>query len=196
MKADTDKWFGGLGEHFLKGIGLHKGQAVLDFGCGSGAYALPAAQVVGNEGRVYALDKDRWALDQVKARARSRGLGNITCLHSSGELKIPLEEKSVDAILLYDVIHSWYFTPAARQELLNEIYRVARPNAVVSVYPSHMDLGTARRALEEAGFCFERRLRIRLLHNGRLVVDDVLNFRKRQKDAGRPVRDIPSADRR
>ena len=36
--------------------GLSQGQAVLDYGCGIGSYALPAARIVGAEGKVHALD--------------------------------------------------------------------------------------------------------------------------------------------
>ena len=46
----------------LRRIGIKKGQTVLDFGCGYGAYTIPVAEIVGEQGRVYALDKDkeRW----------------------------------------------------------------------------------------------------------------------------------------
>ena len=46
----------------LEKAGIERGQIVLDFGCGSGTYTLPAARIVGSEGKVYALDKDKKAL--------------------------------------------------------------------------------------------------------------------------------------
>jgi hypothetical protein len=40
-------------------------------------------------------------------RAESEGLENIERLETSGELKIAMEDESVDAVLLYDIF--WYF---------------------------------------------------------------------------------------
>jgi precorrin-6B methylase 2 len=47
----------------LKRIGIRRGQTVLDFGCGYGIYTIPVAKIVGEHGRVYALDKDKEAMD-------------------------------------------------------------------------------------------------------------------------------------
>lgn len=66
------------GEEALRKIGIRKGQTVLDFGCGSGNYTIPAARIVGEEGRVYALDKNGRTLDELMQRAESEGLKNIS----------------------------------------------------------------------------------------------------------------------
>ena len=42
----------------LKKAGIERGMTVLDFCCGSGTYTIPAAKIVGEEGKIYALDKD------------------------------------------------------------------------------------------------------------------------------------------
>ena len=47
----------------LKDVGIKAGQVVLDFGCGSGTYTVPAARTVGDKGKVYALDKDSKVLN-------------------------------------------------------------------------------------------------------------------------------------
>jgi len=70
-------WLNGKAQEFLKSIGLRRGHKVLDFGCGRGNYTIPAAQVVGNEGRVYALDKNPRSLDELMRRAAARDLDNI-----------------------------------------------------------------------------------------------------------------------
>lgn len=36
----------------LRNVGINRGQLVLDFGCGSGTYTIPAAKIVGEQGRV------------------------------------------------------------------------------------------------------------------------------------------------
>lgn len=58
----------------LRRIGIKRGQTVLDFGCGYGAYTIPVAKIVGEQGRVYALDKDKEALNALIQRGESVGL--------------------------------------------------------------------------------------------------------------------------
>jgi len=49
-------WLDKNAYEFLAEVSVNKGQSVLDFGCGSGTYTIPAAKLVGESGRVYALD--------------------------------------------------------------------------------------------------------------------------------------------
>ena len=53
----------------LSEVGVGEGQSVLDFGCGSGTYSIPAARLVGDFGRVYSLDVNRGALDKLSRKA-------------------------------------------------------------------------------------------------------------------------------
>lgn len=179
MESDTKKWLRQYGEKVLKQVGITKNQNVLDFGCGSGYYTIPASQIVGNKGKVYALDKDRKYLSEVAKSAQSQKLKNIQTISTLGELKIPLEDESADVVLLYDVIHSYYFSSTTRKELLREIYRVSKHNALISVYPRHMDLQDAQDIIENANFTFESKLFKTLLHDSSLVQDYLLNFRKK-----------------
>ncbi len=179
MKSDIEIWLEEESEKVLKEVGIKKDQIILDFGCGSGYYTIPAAKIVGDGGKVYALDKSRASLREVMRRAKSQKLKNIRIIETSGELKIPLEDESVDVILLYDVIHSYYFSSTERRELLNEIYRVSKPNALISVYPKHIVQEDLRDEIERANFHFERKILERLLlHQGSLNQDYLLNFRK------------------
>jgi len=163
----------------LKRIGIRRGQTVLDFGCGSGTYTIPAAKIVGEWGRVYALDKDKEALDELMQKAESTGLRNMERVETSGELKIELTNESVDVVLLFDVFHSYYFPQADdRRRLLSEIYRIMKPTAFVSVWPKHMESETEDE-VEKANFYLEEELSEMLIHDNRnLEKGKVLNFRK------------------
>jgi ubiquinone/menaquinone biosynthesis C-methylase UbiE len=120
---DLNVWLDREGEEVLRKIGVRNGQTVLDFGCGRGNYAIPAARIVGEEGRVYALDKNHRALDKLMQAVESEGL-NITRIDTSGEVEIQLKDESIDVVLLYDVF--WYFplTDERLPKLLSEVYRV------------------------------------------------------------------------
>jgi ubiquinone/menaquinone biosynthesis C-methylase UbiE len=186
MKSPVDDWIEEAGVKFLKSIGIRKGQKVLDFGCGSGNYTIPAARIVGEEGLVYALDKDRRSLDKLTRKAESMGLKNIIRLDTSNESGTGLDSESVDAVLLYDVLHFYYFSRAEdRRQLLHEIYRVLKPSALLSLYPSHLQsymeptLDDVEREIKEASFYLECEYSGTLIvHDSNLEKGQVMNFRK------------------
>jgi len=104
MVDDTER----LSRAVLERAGLEEGQVVLDFGCGSGNYSIPAAKIVRNTGKVYAVDRDSSKLKELAGRMKREGLGNIETVGTGGELEFPWEDGSVDTVLLYDIF--WYFT--------------------------------------------------------------------------------------
>ncbi len=111
-----------------------------------GTYTIPAAKIAGKEGIVYALDKDKKALDELMQKAESAGLENIKRIDASGDLKIPLTDESVDIVLLYDVFHSYYFSQMAdRRKILEEVYRVSKRDAIISVWPKPFGIRDKRR---------------------------------------------------
>jgi len=129
----------------LKRIGIRRGRTVLDFGCGYGMYTIPVAKIAGKQGRVYALDKDKEALDALMQKADSACLTNIERMETSGELEIKLADETVDVVLLFDVFHSFYFPQAGdRRRLLGEIYRIMKPSAFlsISVWPNLIETET------------------------------------------------------
>jgi ubiquinone/menaquinone biosynthesis C-methylase UbiE len=167
-------------ESVLRRIGVEKSKIVLDFGCGSGTYTIPAARIVCGEGHVYALDKDGKVLDELMHRARSAGLGNITRIDAPGKLKIELARESVDIVLLYDVFHSHYFPQAGdRRKLLKEIHKVLKRDGLLSIYPKHME-SEAEDEIKGAKFLLESEHQMVLIHDNKdLEEGRVLNFRKK-----------------
>src|SRR5215510_3216649 len=58
-------------------LGLATGERVLDVCCGSGASAIPAAEIVGSDGAVVGVDLAENLLELARAKAKQRGLTNI-----------------------------------------------------------------------------------------------------------------------
>lgn len=139
---DARKWYKNMGKRFIKNLGIKEGQKMLDFGCRVGHYTIPVAQVVSEGGIVYALDKDQDSLDTLKRNASILGLENqIRIIKTSGELIIDLPDNSIDAVLLYDVIHILIKidkTLKPFQQLLSEINRILKPNGLLSVSIEHL----------------------------------------------------------
>jgi ubiquinone/menaquinone biosynthesis C-methylase UbiE len=104
-----------------------KGNTVLDFGCGLGFNSIPAAKFVGKEGKVFALDISKQAVDLVNKKAGKAKLGNITTIHS--DCATGLEDESVEVVYLHNVL------PLIRNKkaVLKEIMRVLRKGGRLSV---------------------------------------------------------------
>jgi len=183
-----ERWERDGGVKFLKEIGLNSGQKILDFGCRVGHYTIPAAKVVGNEGIVFAVDKESEALNELSRKVTARDLTNVRIAKTSGQLKLPLESGVIDVVLLYDVLH--YFGTDERMKLYQEVFRVLKESGLLSVYPKHtvednptMELQhlrstDVRREIQGSGFQFERRYCGIISHDDGLNEGCVLNFRK------------------
>jgi ubiquinone/menaquinone biosynthesis C-methylase UbiE len=166
----------------LRAIGITSGQTVLDFGCGPGTYSIQAARLVGEQGKVYALDKDGQSLDKLLQNARRENLANVERMDTSGELEINLADESVDMILLFDVLHEYYLPDSdQRERLLNEFHRTLKPDGVLSVYPKHME-STAKDEIESANFYLASEYSGTLIHENRdLERGQILNFKKKSR---------------
>ena len=164
----------------LQKVGIRKGQTILDFGCGYGMYTVPVAKIAGKQGRVYALDKDKAALDALMQKIKSAGLKNVERMETSGELEIELTDESVDGVLLFEVFHSFYFPQAEdRRRLLSEIYRIMKPSAFlsISVWPNLIEMETEDE-IENANFRLEKEVYETPTDNKGLETYRALVFRK------------------
>lgn len=157
------RWLVKHAAEVLGAVGIVPGRTVLDFGCGAGAFTLLAAQLVGEEGTVHALDCDAKKIAALAGRAANARLDNIHTICTGGELEIPLPEEACDVVLLYDVLQHLDDWPTIFAEAL----RVLRPSGTLSVYPMHVDAEQVKRECAEAGLAF------------RGTYEGVLNFTKR-----------------
>jgi ubiquinone/menaquinone biosynthesis C-methylase UbiE len=167
----------------LERIGIRRGQTVLDFGCGYGTYTIPLARIVGDQGIVYALDKDKEALDTLMQKARSACLINIERMETSDELEIKLADEIVDVVLLFDVFHSFYFPqPDDRKKLLDEIRRIMKPSGFlsISVWPNLIE-PESEDEIKNANFRLEKEVPETLTDGNKdLETRRILNFGKAQ----------------
>jgi len=190
MTTNVERWLREDGKTFLEDIGIKRGQIVLDFGCGVGHYTIPASKVVSEEGKVYALDKDREVINQLMEKAELEGLKNIVPLYSQS--KISLKDEYVDLILIYDVLH--YNNLMERNKIYDESYRVLKNGGLLSVYPKHCkldeplwnlsdtELEDIIKEIEGAKFNFEGKFYKKLIHNNGYNMGYVLNFTKNKKE--------------
>ncbi len=83
----------------LRSLGLKSGHTIADIGCGPGFFTVPAAEIVGEKGRVLAADVQGEMLSAVRARVMEHGLSNVRIVKSS-DTEVPLPPGCADLVLL------------------------------------------------------------------------------------------------
>jgi len=179
-------WLQRDGVEFLRGIGVRPGDALVDFGCGSGAYSLPAARLVGEKGLVVAVDTSARKLKRLAGRAAAASLDNIRAVQDTGRLKDALATRRCRAILLYDVLH--FLDAGSRTRLYGELLPLLPPDGVLSVHPKHVSEDAPRRhfmhvttddlirEVTAAGFALGERRQAELWHGFGRCCGVLLNF--------------------
>jgi len=113
-------------EKVVAEAGLRSGMVAADFGCGTlGHFVFPAAELVGSEGRVYAVDILKSVLEGVANRAKLLKAGNVEALWSDIERPggIALSDGSVDVGFLINNL----FLTDEKATMVRECVRTVRP---------------------------------------------------------------------
>ena len=116
-----DVWAEGFRALWLRG-GITAGTQVLDAGCGPGYASLELAKLVGDTGKVTAIDFTREYLQHLRQQVAAVSVNNITVIESDLH-SIPLPEACCDVVFVKFVL---LFVPDLGQ-VLHEFCRVLRP---------------------------------------------------------------------
>jgi len=111
---------------------LRPGDRILDLGCGPGDYSIRAAKVVGHSGLVYALDRERWAIERINEKLISEGCSNIRVVEADITHQLPLRDNLIDVCLMATVLHIMQIKRAGLL-LFGEIHRVLKPGGRLAV---------------------------------------------------------------
>lgn len=88
----------------IRAISVKPGMHIADIGSGGGYFSMRFSGIVGNEGRVYAVDTNKTYLNVIDSSASKNGLKNIITVLSNGQgMEIP--ENSIDCIFMRNVVH-------------------------------------------------------------------------------------------
>ena len=116
----------------LKATGLKQGDTFLDAGCGDGYISLESSNIVGDNGRVYALDVYPESIETVKKEIRARNLDNIKAILADITETIPLSTATIDIVLMANVLHG-FVAEGEVEEVLNNISKVLKPGGVFAI---------------------------------------------------------------
>lgn len=116
----------------LKDIGIKPGFQVLDYGCGPGSYILPLAELVGESGKIYALDIHPLAIQKVRNISVRKKLPNVQTIQSDCKTGLPAD--TIDVALLFDLLHDLEDPPA----VLAELHTVLKTEGILAVHDHHL----------------------------------------------------------
>ena len=112
----------------LENLNLCAGQTILDAGCGNGYMAKKFSKLVGNTGKIYALDPDKGLIATLQKEAENTNIEAFV-----GDITRPtdLEGSSVDLVYLSTVFH--IFSDAQIDRFVREVRRLLKPNARLAI---------------------------------------------------------------
>lgn len=147
---------------FLRSNGLSSGMSFADIGCGPGFFTLPASEVVGSKGKVYAVDIQKEMLKELQKRNPDRNVHVIL----STENSIPVEDAVCDMVFTAFVFHEASDKPA----FLQELKRLLRNNGKLLLldwqkkeeeqgppFEERIDILEAEELMKAAGFKIEEK---------------------------------------
>ncbi|MBN1588136.1 MAG: class I SAM-dependent methyltransferase [Pirellulales bacterium] len=80
------------------------GMTVIDVGCGVGWFAIPMAAMVGEQGKVIAVDLQRQMLDMLRRRAEKAGVADRIETHPCEQRRLGVDAHA-DFALLFAMLH-------------------------------------------------------------------------------------------
>lgn len=116
-----------FGRKTVERLQLKPGSRVLDVCCGSGASALPAAEIVGPSGSVIGIDLAERLLELGRKKAIQRGLTNIE-FRRGNMLNLNFENEFDAVVCVFGI----FFVPEI-ESAVRELWRAVKPNGKLAI---------------------------------------------------------------
>ena len=115
-------------EQTLINLGLHEGDIMADIGCGIGYFAIPASKIVGDSGKIFALDISPEMLQDVGIKIKENTISNIEIILTE-ENDLKLEDNKTTIAFISCVLHE----ADGKENFLNEIKRIICPKGRIAI---------------------------------------------------------------
>jgi demethylmenaquinone methyltransferase/2-methoxy-6-polyprenyl-1,4-benzoquinol methylase len=114
----------------LRGACIEPGQTVLEVGCGTGFFTIPAAGLIGDQGCLVAMDPLSDYTKRVAKKVQAAGLENVRVVKRDA-LDTGFDTAGIDKVLLFGVV-PFPFLPLNR--LLPEMHRILKTDGTLAVW--------------------------------------------------------------
>lgn len=111
----------------LTEAGLKPGQQALEVGCGPGFFTLPAAEILGERGMLYAVDVHPRAIERIRKKIENKGVKNVRPLLANAS-DTGLPPQSIDLVFMFGLP----YIVGGRENVLSEMHRILKPGGVLS----------------------------------------------------------------
>jgi ubiquinone/menaquinone biosynthesis C-methylase UbiE len=116
----------------VKKFGIKPGMTVVDYGCGPGRYTTRFARLVGQHGKVFAVDIHKLAVETVKKKIDKYKLTNIEAVSATGyDSRLP--DKVADIVCTIDMFH----IIKNHTEFLAELKRITKKDGLLVIDDGH-----------------------------------------------------------
>lgn len=126
----------------LARFGIESGHTVIDYGCGPGGYLKAASSLVGEDGKVYAVDIHPLAIEAVRKKIAKYGLRNVAPLLTNS-YHCNLEDRAADVIYALDMFHM----VKNPNEFLTECHRLLKKEGHLIIDDGHQSRKETRRKI-------------------------------------------------
>jgi ubiquinone/menaquinone biosynthesis C-methylase UbiE len=124
MSEERKQWHNP--ENILKLAGASKGMIMADLGSGPGFFTIPMAQIVGENGLVYAVDSDQHMIDSLKKNIVNLGVNSkVIKFVNSDVCHTGIPKESVDLVIFANVLHE----VDNRKAFFQEVRRISKLTA-------------------------------------------------------------------
>jgi ubiquinone/menaquinone biosynthesis C-methylase UbiE len=166
----------------IKQLNIEKGMLIADFGCGAGYFTIPLAKIVGEQGKIYALDVLDTALESVRSRAKIEGLLNIETRRCNLEILAGsgITNNSVDWVLLHNIL----FQSDNKDDIIKEAARILKKGGKISIidWKENQPMGPSKELVvfpdaikkiaEDCGLKFRSEMNVDNFHWGIIFAKD------------------------
>ncbi len=105
---------------------IKEGDTIVDLGSGAGIDVFLAANIVKDKGKVIGIDMTDDMLNKAKHNADKYNYKNVEFKKGDIEIKIPVEDNSVDVVISNCVIN----LTENKVNTFKEVYRILKPNGI------------------------------------------------------------------
>ena len=115
----------------IQELDLKSGDIIADFGCGNGAFILEISPLLGNEGKIFAIDNHLNILDKLHKEKEKKFLDNLEIIYNDLTESVYIEDGVCDFVLLANILHE--IEKDKLEKVITEAKRILKDNSYLVV---------------------------------------------------------------